>query len=130
VYESGTKLANACSVYNLGNFMHAYTIPWALLNVYGLVYSIRLIVLVFSGFPSTPSKLSTQMQKVKMTVDISNCEGVYSYTYMHTICDMKILVTDTADGVNVASPVYCIDVNKTPPTPTGSNGIKLIDYVK
>jgi len=40
---------------------------------------------------------------------------------------MKILITDIADGVNVASPVYCIDVNKTPPSPTGSNGIKLID---
>ena len=46
---------------------------------------------------------------------------------MHTINDMKILITDIADGVNVASPVYCIDVNKTPPSPTGSNGIKLID---
>ena len=37
---------------------------------------------------------------------------------------MKFLVTD-ADGVNIASPVHCIDVNKTPPTPTGSNGINL-----
>ncbi|XP_065920400.1 cytochrome b5 reductase 4-like isoform X2 [Dysidea avara] len=53
------------------------------------------------GSPFVPRNLSTQKQTLKMTVDISNCED--------------------ADGVNIASPVHCIDVNKTPPTPTGSN---------
>ena len=42
---------------------------------------IRFIVVVFLGSPLTPRKLSTQMQKLKMTVDISNYDGVHSYMH-------------------------------------------------